>query len=220
VASMAGVLGTVRKTVIRPVWMQWERGFGLMSRWRSAYAQKFGICTVMVRKYHGAPIACEDSTCIRAGDWIGELHLDNVKVLELLRARGTDRAALMVARQAGEAMVQISRAMAFHPQLSRVKALIGVTLLHRGLTHGLGFEQHEVHSRVFRFLTKLYLRMLLSVMHPDGGKRIGKRREQLVPVMLVHTRESLRAKFGDAKAPGPDEAGPVADPIVPPTPPT
>jgi len=195
--SMAGVLGTVRKTVIRPVWMQWERGFGLLSRWRSVYAQKFGICTVMVRKYHGAPIACEDGTSIRQGDWIGELHLNNAKVLDLLHSRGTDRAALMVARQAGDAMAQISRAMAIHPELSRVKALIGVTLLHRGLTHGLGFEQHEVNSRVFRFLTTLYLRMLLTVMHPDGGKRIGKRKERLVPMMLVHTRGSLRARFGD-----------------------
>lgn len=201
------MMGAMRKTLIRPVWMQWERGFGLLSRWRSAYAQKFGICTVMVRKYHGAPIACEDGSCIRAGDWIGELHLDNAKVLDLLHSRGTGRAALVVARQAGDAMEQISRAMAFHPQMSRVKALIGVTLLHRGLTHGLGFEQHEMRSRVFRFLTTMYLRTLLSVMHPDGSKRIGQRKERLVPIMLVHTRGSLRARFGDPLAAEPRAGG-------------
>lgn len=197
---MSGVLGTVRRTVVRPVWMQWERGFGLLSRWRSAYVQKFGICTVMVRKYHGEPIACDDGTCIRRGDWIGELHLDNAEILELLHARGTDRAAIRVARMAAESMRQISHAMALHPQLSQAKALIGVTLLHRGLTHGLGFEQHEMHSRMFRFFTTMYLRLLLSVMHPEGGKRIDKRKEQLVPIMLVHTRGTLRARFGDPLA--------------------
>lgn len=205
-ASMAGMLGTVRKTIIRPVWMQWERGFGLVSRWRSAYVQKFGICTVMVRKYHGESIACEDGTRIRRGDWIGELHLDNAKILELLQARGTDRAAIRVARLAGESMRQISRAMALHPRMSKAKALIGVTLLHRGLTHGLGFEQHEMRSRVFRFFTTMYLRLLLSVMHPDGGKRIDKRKEQLVPIMLVHTQGSLRARFGDPQAADPRDS--------------
>ena len=194
------MLGMMRKSVVRPVWMQWERGFGLLSQLRSAYVAKFGICTVMVRKYHGAHLVCEGGVCIRQGDWIGELHLDNAMVLELLQARGSDRAAMRVARMACESMRQISCAMEIHPQLMQVKALIGITLLHRGITHGLGFEQHELRSRVFRFLTAAYLRLLLSVMHPDGVKRIERRKERLIPVMLVHTRASLREKFGQSPA--------------------
>lgn len=195
-ASVWGVWGTVRRAIIRPVWMQWERGFALLSRWRSAYVQKFGICTVMVRKYYGKEMTCKDGTCIRRGDWIGELHLDNAMVLKLLQARGSDQAAMRVTRLAADAMNQISCAMEFRPELSQVKALVGITLLHRGLTRGLCFERHEIRSRLSRRLMTVYLRLLLSVMHPDGGKRLGKRREQLVPIMLVHTRGTLRARFG------------------------
>lgn len=126
---------------------------------------------------------------------IGELHLDNAQVLELLQTRRAERASLIVARRTSEALEQICFAMDAYPEMSRVKAWIGITLLHRGITHGLGFEQLPVNSGMFERLTMFYLRLLLSVMHPEGRKRIGRCKEKLVPLMLVHTRNSLRQRF-------------------------
>lgn len=185
----------IRQSIIRPLWMIWEMGFGLLSRLRSVYASDFGICKVMVRKHRGESILCQDGTHVQDGDWIGELHLDNGKVLNLLKTRGSDRAALRVARMASDSMKQIARSTEERPEMSQIKALVGITLLHRGITHGLGFEQHKVKSGIFERLTTSYLRLLLSVMHPEGSKRIDRRKEKLVPIMLVHSRDSLRKRF-------------------------
>ncbi len=185
----------IRRSIIRPLWMKWEKGFGYLSRLSSSYIAHFGICSVMVKKHRGEIIRCQDGTCIRPGDPIGELHLNNAKVLELLESRGSDRAALAVARMMRDSLKQIDLAIAYRPAMSQIKALVGITLLHRGLTHGLGFERHPVKSGLFERLTTSYLRLLLAVMHPDGQKRIGRRTERLVPVMLVHTRSSLSNRF-------------------------
>ena len=183
--------------------MIWERFFSFISRFRSSHISRFGICTVMIKKHRGERIVCEDSTVIQDGDLVGELHLDNETVLKLIRAEGPDRAALKIARLGRKSMQQISRAYESQSQFSEVNALVGITLLHRGLTHGLGFEHQAMKPDLFQKLTTSYLRMLLSVMHPEGKSRIDRRTELLVPMKLIHTRSSLRKRFsmGDRRQP-------------------
>lgn len=96
-------------------------------------------------------------------------------------------------------MQQISEAFASQPEFREVKALVGVTLLHRGLIHGLGFEQQPMKSDLFQRITTAYLRLLLSVMHPEGKKRIYRKTEKLIPMMLIHSRCSLRNRFMTVK---------------------
>jgi hypothetical protein len=149
----------------------------------------------MIKKHRGAPIICADSTVISQGDWIGELHLDNAEILNLIRTEGPDLAALKIARLGRRSMKLISRAYADQFEFNEVRALVGITLLHRGLTHGLGFEMQAMKQGLFRKLTKSYLLLLLSVLHPEGMNRIGRRTEQLIPMMLIHTRASLARRF-------------------------
>ncbi|MFG1731795.1 YkoP family protein [Paenibacillus sp. 843] len=179
-------------------WMMWERIFSFISRFRSSHISRFGICTVMIKKHRGKCIVCEDSTVIQNGDLVGELHLDNETILKLIRSEGPDRAALKIARLARKSMLQICRAYEDQSEFSKVSALVGITLLHRGLTHGLGFEHQAMKPDLFQKLTTSYLRMLLSVMHPDGKSRIDRRTELLVPMMLIHTRSSLLKRFSVA----------------------
>jgi len=175
--------------------MIWERIFSFISKFRSLHISRFGICTVMIKKHRGERIVCEDSTVIRDGDLVGELHLDNETILKLIRAEGPDRAALKIARLGRKSMQQISRAYESQSEFSEVNALVGITLLHRGLTHGLGFEHQAMKPDLFQKLTTSYLRMLLSVMHPEGKSRIDRRTELLVPMKLIHTRSSLRKRW-------------------------
>ncbi len=180
--------------------MGWERVFELFSRLRSNYAGEFGICKMFVTKYRGKSMQCEDGTWIQDGDWIGELHLDNRQILAMLQSNEANRVALKVARLARNAMRQICAEMQKNPQLSQVKALQGITLLHRGITHGLGFETHRVEQGAFRTLTTSYLRLLLTVFHPSNRKRITGHTDKLIPMKLVMTRASLFRQFGTETA--------------------
>ncbi|MBM6996204.1 polysaccharide deacetylase [Paenibacillus sp. DXFW5] len=191
---------TIIKQVIQGVWMSWERVFDLFSRMRSNYAGEFGICKMFVTKYRGKSMQCEDGTWIQDGDWIGELHLDNRQILAMLQSNEANRVALMTARLARSAMRQICAEMQRNPQLSQVKALQGITLLHRGITHGLGFETHRVEQGAFRTLTTSYLRLLLTVFHPSSRKRIDGHTDKLIPLKLVMTRATLIRQFGAEKA--------------------
>lgn len=192
--------GTLIKQAVQGIWMGWERAFELFSRLRSNYAREFGICKMFVTKYRGKGMQCEDGTWIQDGDWIGELHLDNRQILAMLRTNEENRVALMIARLARSAMRQICAEMQKNPQLSQVKALQGITLLHRGITHGLGFETHQVEQGTFRTLTTSYLRLLLTVFHPSNRKRITGHTDKLIPMKLVMTRTTLIQRFGTEKA--------------------
>ncbi|GJM71628.1 hypothetical protein HMSSN036_38440 [Paenibacillus macerans] len=109
------------KRAVQWGWMGWERVFEAFSRLRSKYAGEYGICKMFVTKYRGKGMLCEDGTWIHDGDWIGELHLDNRKILALLQSHEANRVALMIARLMRGTMRQICAEMVKNPQLSQVK---------------------------------------------------------------------------------------------------
>ncbi|WP_055106813.1 YkoP family protein [Paenibacillus ihumii] len=187
------------KSFMQATWLVWERGFDYISRFSSLHTSHFGICKVMIKKHQGESIVCADSTIIEKGDLVGELHLNNKMILTMIKSQGSDRTALMTTRLVRKSMQQISEAFTSQSTFSQVKALIGITLLHRGLTHGLGFERQPMKSRLLQRITTAYLRLLLSVLHPEGKNRIGRRTEQLIPMMLIHSRSSLTNHFKTVK---------------------
>ncbi|OZB96886.1 polysaccharide deacetylase [Paenibacillus sp. XY044] len=175
--------------------MKWEGLFDRITRLRSKRVLSYGICKLVIRPFHGKSIRSDSGQWLHAGDWIGELHLDNGQVLELSRSLGPDRAALKTARLLKQSLRQIREAMDDVPELAEVKALTGITLLHRGLTHGLGFEQHPLESGWFRLLTTLYLRFLLRMLHPAGQKRVKHSAPKLFPQMLLMTRQAFIERY-------------------------
>ena len=178
------------------LWMAWENAVGRWMEWRSEDVYRFGICKVLIKKHRGRPIACEDGTVIEDGDRIGELHLDNASVLALTGSAAPSVAALTVARLGRTSLRQIYVSMQTVPELRDVRALVGITLLHRGLVHGLGFEQRRLPSRFAERACAIYLRLLLRFMHPEGRSRVRGQEEKLRPMMLLHSRASLERRFG------------------------
>jgi len=183
------------KVVAQSMWMVWESVFDIFTRFRCESIWRFGICKLVIRRHYGKRIVCHDGSHIQAGDWIGELHLDNQQVIELSRAVGADRAGIMTARMLRRGMKQISQAMKNSPELAKVQAITGITLLHRGIIHGLGFEQHPITSRWARGFSKVYLRYLLRILHPEGKQRVKQAGEKLEPRMLVISRQALFERF-------------------------
>ncbi|MCJ8013098.1 polysaccharide deacetylase [Paenibacillus sp. KQZ6P-2] len=189
------MLASISKASAQSVWMAWESVFDQITKLRSASVKKYGICKLVIRRHHGKSLECHDGQWIHARDWVGELHLDNRQVLQLSKEVGADRAALLTARMLRRSMKQISAAMDTDPKLSHVKALTGITLLHRGIIHGLGFELHPLESKGFRMFSTYYLRLLLRVLHPVGRERTKKNAPKLVPKMLLMSREALFARY-------------------------
>ncbi|OAB44724.1 YkoP family protein [Paenibacillus glacialis] len=193
--TILNIVSTVSRTGMQSAWMAWEGLFDQITKIRSVSVTQYGICKLVVRKHLGNSIACDNGYYIHAGDCVGELHLDNRKMLELSRTNGADRTALMTARMLRKSLEQISYAMEHNPELRDVKALTGITLLHRGIIHGLGFEQHPIQSKWIRVWMTFYLRFLLRVLHPVGRQRVKQSSSKLVPMMLMMSRQSLIHRF-------------------------
>lgn len=183
------------KLFSQSLWMMWENLFAVITKFRSQSVWRYGICKLVVLKYHGESVVCQDGHRILPGDWVGELHLDNRQVVQLTRTLGADRAGIRIARMLREAMKEISRELDSNPELSKVQALTGITLLHRGIIHGIGFDQHPIKSKWQRRWYGIYLRFLLRMLHPEGKQRVEDSTEKLSPMMLVLSKQSLKARF-------------------------
>ncbi|OAB31919.1 polysaccharide deacetylase [Paenibacillus macquariensis subsp. macquariensis] len=190
---------SLMKTSLQSLWMMWENVFSYITKFRSESVWQYGICKLVVRQHHGKSIICQGGYRIANGDWVGELHLDNQQVLELVREFGSDRAGLKTARMLRSALKQISRELDSNPELLKVQALVGITLLHRGIIHGIGFEQHPIESTGLRRFYKMYLCLLLRVLHPEGKERVQQSAEKLSPMMLVISKQSLEERFARRK---------------------
>jgi len=184
--------GRVEDSLKQRTWMLWEKAMAFVLELTSEYKIEAGMCKLLVKKYRGPGFVCEDGTRIAKGDRIGELHLNNRMVLGLTREHGAERAALRTARLARASLKEIGNELERVPELADVKALVGVTLLHRGLTHGLGFESRRLPSKLFERATAAYLKLLLQFLHPEGLDRSERSKTKLTPAMLVCTRDNLR----------------------------
>ncbi|MGG1638910.1 YkoP family protein [Paenibacillus sp. NRS-1760] len=193
--TILNIVSTASRTGMQSAWMAWEGLFDQITKIRSVSVTQYGICKLVVRKHQGKSIACHDGYYINAGDYVGELHLDNQKVLELSRTKGADRTALMTARMLRKSLEQISYAMEHNLEFRKVKALTGITLLHRGIIHGLGFNQHPIQSKCLRIWLTIYLRFLLRVLHPVGKQRVKQSSSKLVPMMLMMSRQTLLHRY-------------------------
>ncbi|MNV92887.1 hypothetical protein D3C71_1875190 [compost metagenome] len=58
-----------------------------------------------------------------------------------------------------------------------------------------GFSVHDLPDGIFARSTKFYLKILLSVIHPDGGARLKERSEVLVPKLILMPVSELLKKM-------------------------
>lgn len=183
------------KKLIQHLWMTWEKGFDLLSRLSSKHVFQFGICKLMVKKYKGPNIPCSDGSWINNGEWIGELHINNDHIKHMLQSEQPDRVALQTARLGRKALQDISNALDSYPELAHITGLTGITMLHRGIVYGAGFELHPLQQGWFKKVTTIYLRLLMKVMHPSGSARVNNYEHKLYPMLLVFSKPALYKKY-------------------------
>lgn len=179
------------KKVIVALWLAWERVFHVLFRLRPVGdGTSFNY---RIRKYSGADVPLRDGKTLRSGDHVMEMHFENKMLFEMgMNARSSVHTAIRLVREVERGLPDLARALELAPNGERVTALYGVSMIHRG-SEGLGFQTFELPRGMFAWSTNLYLRFMLSVINPDGGKRLREHGERLWPKMLVMDRDDLLA---------------------------
>jgi peptidoglycan/xylan/chitin deacetylase (PgdA/CDA1 family) len=173
------------------LWMLWERAFHVLFRLQpigdgSKYHYR-------IRRYAGPEIRLRDGSSLRKGDSVMELHFDNRMLFELGRsARSAMHIAIRMIRDMEKGLPEIATALENSPGGERVKALYGVSMIHQG-AESMGYQVFELPKGLFAWSSNLYLKLLMSVIHPDGSKRVHVQGADMSPRIIVMERGDVLA---------------------------
>ncbi|WP_339178773.1 polysaccharide deacetylase family protein [Paenibacillus sp. FSL R5-0701] len=183
------------KRLVVALWLGWEKLFHWVYHLRTASPED-PMLHFRSRVYHGARIEMNDGHVIQNGDPVIELHFDNQKLFELgVTSRSSMHLAIRMIRTMEQQLPDLARMVALEPELRSAKAIYGVSMINRG-PEKFGFTIQELPPGPFSAASKVYLKLLLSVIHPAGTKRLKQRTDQLVPKMIAMPLDLLLERYG------------------------
>lgn len=148
------------------------------------------------RTYEGKRVLhLDDGREIRPGDPILELHLNNELLYKLsISARSTTQLSVQLIRCMQQMMPIISDRLQHDPDFQNVRALYGISLIHRNAQR-FGFSLFDLPDGLFAKMTRAYLRFLLFAVHPDGKERLQMKTELLEPKIIAISREEVLKRY-------------------------
>lgn len=117
--------------------------------------KKRSIFRVRVTKYRGKRIILSDGTVIGKNDLLLKIHLHNVRLLmEYVRIKNELKRSRMIYKLVLQSMPALTNYLKAHPKQDKIKAIIGITTLNRGV-QSLGFECFIPQSYCYRVVKQL-----------------------------------------------------------------
>jgi len=179
--------------LLRPLVQRGLRAVDALYHARHELSPVGEILLVGRARYRGPEIGFEDGTRLIGGDWIGTLHFNNARFLQI-EADSSRRAALRFARL----MLDSLRALAEHAQREPPQRQLAV---YHGLSwlgaHGqdVGFVTRPAAPGWSHRLRIAYFRLLVWAFAPAAQTRASARPE---PTHYWLTRRQLLQRFGSA----------------------
>ena len=73
----------MKKNTYRDFFIRFEKLFSKFNKWIHIPDSQHNMLLIDIKKYRGKTFELKDGTVIKRGDQIGELHIDNLKVIDL-----------------------------------------------------------------------------------------------------------------------------------------
>ncbi|KLU59546.1 peptidoglycan-N-acetylmuramic acid deacetylase PdaC [Peptococcaceae bacterium CEB3] len=153
------------------LWEKWEHFFA--SSHRVERIDAVNIFRLAKTTYHGPELRAESGELLaRAGDTVGEIHLDNIR----LQAKGADAQTIATGalRHAKESFPVLARYVAESPEYENIKVFLGLSMMYRAV-RVFGFEVKDVEPTLGMRWIAFLQKVIMSVYHPAGHARLNPR---------------------------------------------
>lgn len=189
-------VGWGRKALVA-AWLLWERCFHAAFKLQSAETDvRRSFLHYRLTQYHGESIMLNDGETLQSGDRVAEIHMNNALLYEFGRkSRSSMQLAIQLVRGMERSMFPLAAALMARKDVSAIKAVLGTTMVNRGVEQ-FGFTVTDLPKGWFARLAGLYLKVLLTVIHPQGKKRLGERAEALVPKRIAISMREVARRYG------------------------
>jgi peptidoglycan/xylan/chitin deacetylase (PgdA/CDA1 family) len=188
-----------RRRSVVAFWLLWEQCFHVLFRLQSAVpGDPNSFLHFRVIDYDGETIPLTEGESLRAGDRVVELHMNNKLLYEFGRkSRSPVQLAIQLIRAMEKTMPYLANIILERKDAASIKAVLGTTMVNRGVEQ-FGFTVADMPRGWFTLLARLYLKFLLSIIHPQGKERLGQRTEMLVPKRIAISMKEVTRRYGTA----------------------
>lgn len=201
-AGGQGMPGLAKRLLVR-LWLGWERLFHVMFK-LVPVQEGGGMFHYRIRAYHGQTLHLPDGQQIDNKDQVVELHFDNKRLFQVMsNSRSLMQVAITMIREVEKALPGMAQQLAARRELGKVRGIYGISMINRG-SESFGFTVIDLPRGLFGRLTRFYLKVLLSVLHPTGMKRLKDKRAVLTPKIMAMSMEEFSRRYVTHP---PDEGG-------------
>lgn len=186
------VKSTMKKRFFIYLWFKWDQLFHVLFRVKPVKLEN-PFLFYRVRPYHGKSFLLSDGEEILQGDSIIELHFNNEMLFRMAAgSRSSVQLAVQLIRTVKESLPQITAIISNDPKYNHIKAIYGITFIHRGADQ-LGFTLMSLPHGWFSFATRMYLKALLYGIHSEGKTRL--KSDHLIPKVLAMSAQELKKRY-------------------------
>lgn len=187
------------------VWPLWERLAHRIWPTIPVPGSPHGVMSLHFTTHRGVPFLLSDRIEIRAGDRLGEIHVNNAAILRALGASlGPEKWPIVSILR--DELRAVSRWIN-QAEYCDVRALFGVTILWRA-GRRFGFDIRPRPATLRTQLDRFFLRGLLILYTPEGLDRLSQgKADEDQPMEIWMSRETLLRRYGDSAPTGTSSSG-------------
>lgn len=181
--------------ILRPFINLWEKFFSWKENIQTVENSPHGLLRIAFHPYHGEPISLSDEDQINSGDYIAELHINN---LTLAKGKvgdvevASDLQLLPLFRDEMRNLARLAQERKLDP---RVKAIWGVTMMGPGLRR-LGFSLKPMKEGQNQTSLKIWMNFLKWVYSPQQDRKHKKNKTGRGPHEYWMSVDHLIKKYG------------------------
>jgi hypothetical protein len=171
-------------------WSLFDKFYYGCTRLEYVNKQEQNIFRVKLLAYRGEDLYLSDGSVFHPNDLLVKIHLHNCLLMKEIKVFDNDvKRGLFVYRRVQNSLPDLAEFVITHPQRDKIKGLIGITCLNRGVKR-LGFDVKEINNPIYRKLKSMYLNSMFILCHPTKNNGSWKK-EYMAPKYLVMSKDTL-----------------------------